>query len=270
MTAHSTGTLTRKVHDLVKALGCDLGVSKSTVSRICQDIDEDVTELRTRRLDGIPFAYLWLDATYLKARENRRVVSKALVIAIAVRGDGHREIVGVDVGESENETFWSEFLRDLTDRGLTGVQLVISDAHRGLTATITRVMQGSAWQRCRVHAMREPLPPPGTSIVSSSPHSSGPCSPSPTTTAHAPSSTTSSPGSNRSPPRSRDASSTWPMTCSPTPRTGQSTGSRSGRTSPSNGSTARLNGAPTSSATSQTSIPSSDASAHSSSRSSTT
>jgi putative transposase len=157
MTAYITGTSTRKVDDLVKALGCDSGVSKSTVSRICQDIDEDVTELRTRRLDGIPFVYLWLDATYLKVRENRRVVSKAVVIATAVRGDGHREIVGVDVGDSENETFWTEFLRDLTDRGLTGVQLVISDAHRGLTAAITRVMQGSAWQRCRVHAMRNLL-----------------------------------------------------------------------------------------------------------------
>jgi transposase-like protein len=157
MTAYITGTSTRKVDDLVKALGCDSGVSKSTVSRICQDIDEDVTELRTRRLDGIPFVYLWLDATYLKVRENRRVVSKAVVIATAVRGDGHREIVGVDVGDSENETFWTEFLRDLTDRGLTGVQLVISDAHRGLTAAIGRVMQGSAWQRCRVHAMRNLL-----------------------------------------------------------------------------------------------------------------
>ena len=157
MTAYITGTSTRKVDDLVKALGCDSGVSKSTVSRICADIDEDVTELRERRLDGIPFVYLWLDATYLKVRENRRVISKAVVIATAVRGDGHREIVGVDIGDSENETFWTEFLRDLTDRGLSGVQLVISDAHRGLTAAIARVLQGSAWQRCRVHAMRNLL-----------------------------------------------------------------------------------------------------------------
>ena len=157
MTAYITGTSTRKVDDLVKALGCDSGVSKSTVSRICADIDEDVTELRERRLDGIPFVYLWLDATSLKVRENRRAVSKAVVIATAVRGDGHREIVGVDIGDSENETFWTEFLRDLTDRGLSGVQLVISDAHRGLTAAIARVLQGSAWQRCRVHAMRNLL-----------------------------------------------------------------------------------------------------------------
>ena len=157
MTAYITGTSTRKVDDLVKALGCDSGVSKSTVSRICADIDEDVTELRERRLDGIPFVYLWLDATYLKVRENRRVVPKAVVIATAVRGDGHREIVGVDIGDSENETFWTEFLRDLTDRGLSGVQLVISDAHRGLTAAIARVLQGSAWQRCRVHAIRNLL-----------------------------------------------------------------------------------------------------------------
>ena len=109
MTAYITGTSTRKVDGLVKALGCDSGVSKSTVSRICADIDEDVTELRERRLDGISFVYLWLDATYLKVRENRRVVSKAVVIATAVRGDVHREIVGVDIGDSENETFWTEF-----------------------------------------------------------------------------------------------------------------------------------------------------------------
>ncbi len=103
MTAHSTGTSTRKVDNLVKALGCDSGVSKSTVSRICRDINEDVTELRTRRRDGIPFVYLMLETTYLKARENRRIVSKAVVIATAVRGDGHREIVGVDVGDSDCE-----------------------------------------------------------------------------------------------------------------------------------------------------------------------
>jgi putative transposase len=118
------------------------------VSRMCADIDEDVTELPTCCLDGIRFVYLWLDATYLKVWESRRVVSKAVVIATAVRGDGHREIVGVDVGDSENETYLTEFLR-----GLTGVQLVISDAHRGRTAAITRVMQGSAWPRCRVHAI---------------------------------------------------------------------------------------------------------------------
>ena len=157
MTTYITGTSTRQVDDLVKALGSDSGVSKSTVSGICADNDEDVTELRERRLDGIPFVYLWLGATYLKVRENRRVVSKAVVIATAVRGDGHREIVGVDIGDSENEKSWTEFLRDLTGRGFSGEQLVISDANRGLAAAIARGLQGSAWQRCRVHAMRNLL-----------------------------------------------------------------------------------------------------------------
>jgi putative transposase len=106
MTAYITGTSTRKVDDLVKALGCDSGVSKSTVSRICAQIDADVAVLRTRRLDHQPFVYVWLDATYLHVRENRRVVSKAVVIATGLRADGHREVLGLDVGDSENETFW--------------------------------------------------------------------------------------------------------------------------------------------------------------------
>jgi putative transposase len=154
MTAYITGTSTRKVDDLVKALGCDTGVSKSTVSRICAGIDADVNVLRTRRLDHQPFVYVWLDATYVHVREHRHVVSKAVVIATGLRADGHREVLGVDVGDSENEVFWREFLTDLTDRGLTGVKLVISDAHAGLVKAIGRCFQGAAWQRCRVHAMR--------------------------------------------------------------------------------------------------------------------
>ncbi|MCP4309546.1 MAG: IS256 family transposase [bacterium] len=154
MTAYITGTSTRKVDDLVKALGCDSGVSKSTVSRICKAIDTDVAVLCERRLDHQPFVYVWLDATYLHVRENHQVVSKAVVIATGVRADGHREVLGVDIGDSENETFWTEFLRDLKDRGLDGVKLVISDAHAGLKAAIRRVFQGASWQRCRVHAMR--------------------------------------------------------------------------------------------------------------------
>lgn len=157
MTAYITGTSTRKVDDLVKALGCDSGVSKSTVSRICKDIDTDVAVLRQRRLDHQPFVYVWLDATYLHVRENHQVVSKAVVIATGLRADGYREVLGVDVGDSENETFWTEFLRDLKDRGLTGVRLVVSDAHAGLRAAIGRVLQGASWQRCRVHAMRNLL-----------------------------------------------------------------------------------------------------------------
>lgn len=157
MTAYITGTSTRKVDDLVKALGCDSGISKSTVSRICAGIDADVAVLRTRRLDHQSFVYVWLDATYVHVREHRHVVSKAVVIATGLRADGHREVLGVDVGDSENETFWREFLTGLTDRGLAGVRLVISDAHAGLIKAIGRCFQGAAWQRCRVHAMRNLL-----------------------------------------------------------------------------------------------------------------
>ena len=132
MTAYVTGTSTRKVDDLVKAFGCDSGVCKSTVSRICKDIDADVAVLRTRTLGHQPFVYVWLDATYVHVREHRHVVSKAVVIATGLRHDGRREVLGVDIGDSENETFWSEFLGGLNDRGLTGVKLVISDAHAGL------------------------------------------------------------------------------------------------------------------------------------------
>jgi transposase-like protein len=154
MTAYIKGTSTRKVDDLVKALGCDTGISKSTVSRICKEIDTDVAHLRNRRLDHQPFVYVWLDATYVHVRDGGQVVSKAIVIATGLRADGHREVLGVDVGDSENETFWTEFLRDLKDRGLAGVRLVISDAHAGLRKAIQKVMQGASWQRCRVHAMR--------------------------------------------------------------------------------------------------------------------
>jgi putative transposase len=157
MTAYITGTSTRKVDDLVKALGCDSGVSKSTVSRICAQIDADVTVLRTRRLDHQQFVYVWLDATYVHVREHSHVVSKAIVIATGLRADGHREVLGLDVGDSENETFWREFLTSLTDRGLDGVRLVVSDAHAGLVKAIRRCFQGAAWQRCRVHAMRNLL-----------------------------------------------------------------------------------------------------------------
>jgi putative transposase len=162
MTAYITGTSTRKVDDLVRALGCDSGVSKSTVSRICAGIDADVHVLRTRRLDHQAFVYVWLDATYVHVREHRHVTSKAVVIATGLRADGHREVLGVDVGDSENDVFWREFLTDLTDRGLAGVKLVISDAHAGLVKAIGRCFQGAAWQRCRVHAMRN--------LLSAAPH----------------------------------------------------------------------------------------------------
>lgn len=157
MTAYITGTSTRKVDDLVKALGCESGVSKSTVSRICKGIDDEVAAFRTRPLDHIAMPYVYLDATYIKARNNHRIVSRAVVVATAVTADGNREILGLDVGDSEDEVFWTAFLRTLRDRGLNGVRLVISDAHAGLKASIARVFAGASWQRCKVHLARNIL-----------------------------------------------------------------------------------------------------------------
>jgi putative transposase len=151
MQAWIEGVSTRKVHDLVAALGVESGISKSEVSRICSQLDTDVAAWRDRSLADQSTPYVFLDATYCKARVNGRVVSRAVVIATGVTTDGHREVLGADVGDSENEEFWTAFLRSLRDRGLHGVQLVISDAHRGLTNAIGAVCAGAAWQRCRVH-----------------------------------------------------------------------------------------------------------------------
>lgn len=157
LTAYVGGTSTRKVDDLVKALGCDSGVSKSTVSRICAEIDGQVDVFRTRRLDHLAFPYVFVDATYVKARVDHHIVSRAVVVATGVAADGNREVMGLDVGDSEDEVFWTQFLRSLKDRGLSGIELVISDAHSGLKAAIGRVFQGSSWQRCKVHLMRNLL-----------------------------------------------------------------------------------------------------------------
>ena len=157
MQAWVEGVSTRKVDDLVAALGVESGISKSEVSRICAQLDAEVAAWRGRELGEQAMPYVFLDATYCKARVNGRVVSRAVVIATGVTADGHREVLGVDVGDSENEDFWTEFLRGLRDRGLHGVQLVISDAHRGLTNAIGTVCAGAAWQRCRVHFMRNAL-----------------------------------------------------------------------------------------------------------------
>lgn len=148
------GVSTRRVDDLVQAMGL-AGISKSQVSKLCKDIDERVTAFLERPLEG-EWPYLWLDATYLKQREGGRIVSVAAIIAVAVSTDGRREIVGLKVGPSEAETFWSGFLKTLVRRGLKGVKLVISDAHEGLKQAIARVL-GAAWQRCRVHWMRNAL-----------------------------------------------------------------------------------------------------------------
>jgi putative transposase len=157
MEAYLHGTSTRKVDDLVKALGADTGISKSEVSRICADLDTEVALFRDRSLAGQPFRYVFLDATYCKARVNHRVVSQAVVVATGVAADGHREVLGFDVGDSEDGAFWTAFLRSLRTRGLAGVQLVISDAHAGLQAAISAVLIGASWQRCRVHFLRNVL-----------------------------------------------------------------------------------------------------------------
>jgi putative transposase len=148
------GVSTRRVDDLVQAMGL-AGISKSTVSKLCKDIDERVSAFLERPLEG-EWPYLWLDATYLKQREGGRIVSVAAIIAVAVDSEGRREIVGLHIGPSEAETFWSTFLRSLHKRGLKGVKLVISDAHEGLKGAIRRVF-GVTWQRCRVHWMRSAL-----------------------------------------------------------------------------------------------------------------
>jgi putative transposase len=157
MEAYLHGTSTRKVDDLVKALGADTGISKSEVSRICADLDTEVAVFRDRSLAGQRFPYVFLDATYCKARVNHRVVSQAVVVATGVAADGHREVLGFDVGDSEDGAFWTAFLRSLRARGLGGVQLVISDAHAGLKSAIGSVLLGAAWQRCRVHFLRNVL-----------------------------------------------------------------------------------------------------------------
>ena len=152
--AYVHGVSTRSVDDLVKAMGAG-GMSKSQVSRLCAEIDERVNAFLTRPLEGA-WPYLWLDATYLKVREGRRIISKAVIIAVAVNEDGKREVLGVATGPSEAETFWTEFLRSLADRGLRGVKLVIADDHKGLRAAARRVFNATH-QRCRIHWMRNAL-----------------------------------------------------------------------------------------------------------------
>ena len=157
MEAYVHGVSTRKVDDLVQALGVASGISKSEVSRICAELDQDLDAFRNRRLDHVEFPYVFADATYIKGRVNGRVVSRAVVIATGVTATGDREVLGVEVGDSEDGAFWAAFFKGLRARGLTGVQLVISDHHLGLKAAIGSVFVGSAWQRCRVHFMRNVL-----------------------------------------------------------------------------------------------------------------
>jgi transposase-like protein len=152
--AYIHGVSTRSVDDLVKALGMS-GVSKSQVSRLCEEIDQRVKTFLDRPLEG-DWPYLWIDATYVKVRNNGRIISVAVIVAVGVNADGRREVLGMDIGPSEAETFWTDFLRKLRRRGLRGVKLAISDAHEGIKAAVAKVLNAT-WQRCRVHFMRNAL-----------------------------------------------------------------------------------------------------------------
>jgi putative transposase len=152
--AYVQGVSTRSVDELVKAMGMT-GISKSQVSRLCGEIDGKIATFLDRPLEG-DWPYLWLDATYVKVRRDGRIVSVAVIVAVGVNGDGRREILGMALGASEAETFWTDFLRKLARRGLRGVKLVVSDAHGGLKAAVAKVLN-STWQRCRVHFMRNVL-----------------------------------------------------------------------------------------------------------------
>jgi putative transposase len=154
------GISTRSVDDLVKAMGMT-GISKSQVSRLCEAIDGAVKTFLERPIEG-DWPYLWIDATYMKVRQNGRIVSVAVIIATGVNSDGRREVLGLEIGPSEAEAFWTGFLRKLTRRGLRGVKLVVSDGHEGLKAAVAKVFSAT-WQRCRAHFMRNPLAHAGKS-----------------------------------------------------------------------------------------------------------
>jgi transposase-like protein len=158
--AYIQGISTRSVDELVKAMGMS-GISKSQVSRLCEEIDQRVKAFLDRPIEG-DWPYLWIDATYVKVRQAGRVVSVAVIIAVGVNADGRREVLGMDIGPSEAETFWTAFLRKLTRRGLRSVKLVISDAHEGIKAAVSKILTAT-WQRCRVHFMRNALAHAGRS-----------------------------------------------------------------------------------------------------------
>jgi putative transposase len=179
--AYVQGVSTRSVDDLVQAMGM-CGISKSQVSRLCGEIDDKVKAFLQRPLEG-DWPYLWIDATYVKVCQNGRIVSVAVIIAVGVNSAGRREVLGMDIGPSEAETFWTAFVRKLARRGLRGVKLVISDAHEGIKATVGKVLNAS-WQRCRVHFMRNALP--ARAADASFPPSSPPRLPRTTPRPHAP------------------------------------------------------------------------------------
>ena len=211
--AYIQGISTRSVDDLVKAMGMS-GISKSQVSRLCEEIDERVKAFLERPIEG-DWPYLWIDATYLKVRQGGRIVSVAVIIAVGVNSDGRREVLGMDIGPSEAETFWTAFLRKLARRGLRGVKLVISDAHEGIKAAVSKVLCAT-WQRCRVHFMRNVLAHAGKSGGASSRPSSPPPSPRTTPKPPAPSGAASPISSG---PRCPSSPPSWTMprpTCWPT------------------------------------------------------
>ena len=211
--AYVQGVSTRSVDDLVQAMGMT-GISKSQVSRLCGEIDDKVKAFLARPIEG-DWPYLWIDATYVKVRQNGRIVSVAVIVAVGVNSDGRREVLGMDIGPSEAETFWTAFLRKLARRGLRGVKLVVSDAHEGIKATVAKVLNAT-WQRCRVHFMRTRWRMPARAGGASSPPSSPPhlhrTTPRPPRRSGARSPTSSAPSCPGWP-----ASSTKPRpTCSPT------------------------------------------------------
>lgn len=158
--AYIQGVWTRSADDLVKAMGMS-GISKSHVSRLCREIDDRVKAFLDRPIEG-DWPYLWIDATYLKVRRGGRIVSVAIIIAVGVNADGRREVLGMEVGTCEAEPIWTEFLRKLTRRGVRGVKPVVSDAHEGIKASVSKVLSAT-WQRCRVHFMRNALAHAGKS-----------------------------------------------------------------------------------------------------------
>ena len=158
--AYIQGISTRSVDDLVKAMGMS-GISKSQVSRLCEEIDVKVKTFLDRPIEG-EWPYIWIDATYLKVRRGGRIVSVAAIIAVGVNADGRREVLGLEIGTSEAEPIWTEFLRKLTRRGLRGVKLVVSDAHESIKTAVSKVLNAT-WQRCRVHFMRNALAHAGKS-----------------------------------------------------------------------------------------------------------
>lgn len=256
MTAYIIGTSTRKVDDLVRALGCESGVSKSTESRICKGIDDEVHAFRTRPLGHLAMPYVYLDATYIKARHNHRIVSRAVVVATWVTADGNREVLGVDVGDSEDEVFWTAFLRTLRDRGLSGVRLVISDAHAGLKASIARVFAGATWQRCKACTWTATSSPPSAMPTRTwSPPPCAPSTPNQTPKQRGPSCTKSSGCSRPGSPRPPSSSPTPKATSPRMPASLVRTGARSPPRTRSSGSTKRSSVAATWSGSSPTTPP---------------